>query len=113
METAGKTISSANLYKVAALSALGMIVFFLLMKLAGLVTIVEFRFLNFIIMFIGIRYMLLSERRAQEGKLDYLPGMLTGFMTALFTSLFFAVFVFTYLSIVIIFLEYFKVMQPF
>ena len=108
-----KKISSANVYKVAAYAASAMILFFLLMKLAGFVTIAEFRFLNLIIMFIGVRYSLLESRKSENGKLDYFQGMITGFMTAFFTSLFFAVFVFIYLSVDHNLMDYLKATQPF
>ena len=113
MQTIEKKISPTSAYRIAAYSAGAMILFFIFMKLVGLVTIVEFRFLNFIIMFFGVRYMLLESRKANQGKLEYLTGMLSGFMTALYTSLFFAVFVFIYLSIDHGFMEYLKATQPF
>jgi len=108
----GSTIS-VNVYKVAGYSALGMVVFFLLMKLMGLVTVVELRFFNFFIMFLGIRYALLQSRRLNDGKLEYLRGMLTGFLTAFFTSVFFAAFLVLYLMIDSPFMNYLKVTQPF
>jgi hypothetical protein len=53
---------------VASLTALCLILFFLLMKLLNLITIVELRFVNFFILLIGIRYMLLAgERKATAG----------------------------------------------
>ena len=113
METTGKKISFSRLYKVSACTALAMILFFLLMKLLGLVTIVELRFLNFVIIFIGIRYMLLEARRQNQGKLEYLSGMLTGFLTAFCISLFFAVFLVLYLYFDKNFMAYLKVTQPF
>jgi hypothetical protein len=115
MATLEKNVSTINtsVYKVAALTASGMILFFLLMKLIGLVTVVELRFFNFFIMFIGVRYKLLEARRSNNGKLEYLQGMLTGFLTSLFTAIFFAVFLFIYLSIDSQFMNYIKVTQPF
>lgn len=115
MATLEKNISAINtsVYKVAAFTALGMILFFLLMKLMGLVTIVELRFFNFFIMYIGVRYKLHEARRANDGKLEYLQGMLTGFLTSLFTAAFFAVFIFIYLNIDNSFLAYIKATQPF
>ena len=113
MVTPNKEIVSLGLFKVAAVSALAMIAFFMLMKMVDLVTLVEFRFLNFIIMFLGIRYRLLNKRASDQGKLGYLPGMLSGFLTAFFTSIFFAVFVYIYLSIDHSFMEYLKETQPF
>lgn len=113
MATLKKDIVSINLFKVAAVSAFAMILFFMLMKMADLVTLVEFRFLNFIIMFLGIRYSLMNKRASNQGKLEYLPGMLSGFLTALFTSIFFAVFVYIYLTVDYNFMDYLKETQPF
>jgi hypothetical protein len=58
-------------------------------------------------------YKLIEARKANQGKLEYLQGMLTGFLTSLFTALFFAAFVFIYLSIDQPFLSYIKATQPF
>ncbi len=113
METAQKGNVSKGTYKIAAFSALAMIAFFLIMKLLNLVTIVEFRFLNFIIMFLGVRAILIQSRNENNGKLEFLHGIFTGFITAFFTSVFFAVFVFIYLNIDKSFMEYLKVTQPF
>ena len=64
-------------------------------------------------MFIGVRSRLLSARKANDGKLEYLQGMLTGFITALIASLLFAVFIFIYLNIDGAFMQYLKTNQPF
>jgi len=113
MESAEKGNPSVTTYKTAAFAATGMILFFLVMKLLGLVTIVEFRFLNFFIMFLGIRHVLLQSRATHNGKLEYLTGMLAGFLTALYTSLMFATFIFIYLSIDHSFMQYLVATQPF
>jgi len=91
---------ATSFYKVACFTALGLIVFFLLMKFLNLVTIVELRFVNFFILLIGIRYMLLVRRRDNQGKLEYLSGMMLGFMTAITASVIFSLFVFLYLSFI-------------
>lgn len=90
--------SSTNLYKVAGITALILIAFFMIMKFLNLVTIVELRFVNFFFLLLAVRYMLLAKRAESDGKLEYLSGMVTGFMTALMSSLFFAIFIFLYLS---------------
>jgi len=109
-EKAGKEVS---VFKVAAYTTLGMIVFFFLMKLVGLVTVVELRFFNFIILFFGIRYVLVESRKANNGKLEYLKGMMTGFMTGIYTAVFFSFFICLYLFFDLSFMEYLKVSQPF
>ena len=102
-----------SLYLVSVYSACAMILFFLFMKLIGLVTIVEFRFVNFVILFFGVRTMLLRLRKANNGKLEYLSGMLAGLMTAFFTCIFFTAFICIYLFIDSGFMNYLKISQPF
>ncbi|MCX6291549.1 MAG: hypothetical protein NT126_07265 [Bacteroidetes bacterium] len=106
-------LPSTGVSKIAACTAAAMILFFLAMKLVGLVTIAELRFVNFILMFMGIRYALLQQKKSRGGKTEYLSGMFTGFMTAIFTSFFFAVFVAVYLFIDHGFLNYLRATQPF
>jgi hypothetical protein len=105
--------TEANLYKVAALTAAGIIAFFLLMKLVHLNTVVELRFLNIFIVLFGVRYILLRKREENGGKLAYLDGMMTGFMTAFLSAVLFAVFIFIYLNIDSAFMFYLKATQPF
>ena len=90
--------ATVSMYKVAAVTALGLAIFFIIMKFLNLVTIVELRFVNFFILLLGVRKILLAKRKENNGKLEYLPGMLIGFMTTLLASIFFAAFVFLYLS---------------
>jgi hypothetical protein len=114
METTIRSHSTAiNMYKVSALTALGLIGFFLVMKLLNLNTIVELRFLNVFILLIGVRYVLLKKRAENNGKLDYLNGMMAGFMTAFVAAVIFAVFIFIYLNIDSGFMLYLRDTQPF
>src|SRR5690242_12489439 len=103
----------SGMYKVAALTAGGLILFFLLMKLFNLATIVEFRFFNIIILLIGVRYILLQERMQNDNKLEYLDGMMTGFMTAFLSAAMFSIFIFIYLNLDTGFMHYLKITQPF
>lgn len=106
--------SAANMYKVSGITALGLVLFFIIMKFLNLVTIVELRFVNFFILLLGVRQILLARRKENNGKLEYLPGMMLGFMTAFMASVFFAVFVFLYLSYFDkSLMEYIKSTQPF
>jgi hypothetical protein len=114
METTIRSHSTTvNMYKVSALTALGLIAFFLLMKLLNLNTIVELRFLNVFLLLLGVRYVLIRKRAENGGKLDYLQGMMTGFMTAFLAAVIFAVFVFIYLNIDSGFMQYLRDTQPF
>src|SRR5689334_21469801 len=103
----------SNMYKVAAVTALGLVAFFLVMKFLGLNTVVQFRFFNIVILLIGVRHVLLRERAENDGNLEYLDGMMTGFMTAFLAAVMFSVFIFIYLNIDGNFMEYLKLTQPF
>ncbi len=101
MTTLEKKMEADNsmLYKVSAASALMMILVFSTMKILGLLYVVELRALNFLIMFFGVRYILLRLRTENEGTLEYLPALFTGFFTAFLTSTLFAVFIGAYLMV--------------
>ena len=77
---------------------LGLLVYFLLMKLLGLANIVELRFLNFFILLVGIRFFIMRLKREGNGSLDYLHALGYGFVVAAFTSLLFSAFMFIYLA---------------
>ncbi|REJ83713.1 MAG: DUF4199 domain-containing protein [Bacteroidetes bacterium] len=98
MDTTLKFKDTSVFIKTALICALGMAVYFLIMKAAGFANRVELHFLNIFIMFWGIRYVLLRARNDNNGRLDYLPGLTSGFLTALMTAIFFAVFIFIYFS---------------
>ena len=109
-----ETQTSTSFFKVASITALGLILFFLLMKLLNLITIVELRFVNFFILLIGIRYILLKRRKESQGKLEYLSGMMLGFMTSVMASVLFSCFVFFYLSFIDhTLMQYIITTQPF
>lgn len=91
---------SSLIYKTAGFTALALIIFFLLMKFLSLITIVELRFFNFLIIYLGVRYVLMETKKNNNGKLEYLQGMGTGFLTAVLTALFFGIFVLLYLQFI-------------
>src|SRR4051812_20503381 len=82
----------------AGFIALGLLIYFLLMKLLGFETMVELRYLNFVIMLIGIRLFIMRLKRENNGNLDYLHSLGYGFVVAALASLFFSTFMFIYLS---------------
>ena len=92
--------TAAGLLKFAGITALGLMLFFLLMKFLNLIANVELRFVNFFIILIGIRQLLVTRKKENDGKLEYLPGMMMGFTMALMASVIFALFVFLYLSFI-------------
>jgi len=106
------SVRATNLFKVAAITALTMIGYFLLMKLVGLNEKVWLRGLNFFILWFGVRYYLKTKREENNGKLEYLIGMKDGFLTALFAGGLFAAFIFIYLNIDVSFMNYLRTTQP-
>lgn len=75
----------------------GLIVFFLLMKVVGLVHIYELRFLNVIIQVAGIYYALKKFKETHGQHINYFRALVTGVSTGAIASLIFAIFLFTYL----------------
>ncbi len=92
-------ISISNICKTSTFTALGMISYFFLMKIFHLTDVAELRFLNFFIVFFGVRKVLLHKQTRDGGKLDYLPCMMVGFMSVFFSAAMFSTFVFVYLNL--------------
>ena len=78
---------------------LGLIAFFLLMKVVGLVHVYELRFLNVIIQVAGIYYALKKFKETHGKHINYFRALVTGVSTGAIASLIFAVFLFGYLMI--------------
>ncbi len=77
----------------------GLIAFFLIMKLVGLVHHYELRFLNVFIQVGGIYFALKKFRETHDQHLNYFRALVTGVATGAISSVIFAVFLFGYLSI--------------
>src|SRR5436190_1573079 len=103
----------SGMYKVAAYTALGLIGFFMLMKLLNLITIVELRFINVVIILYGVRHVLIQYRDDHQNNLEYLQGMMTGFMTAFLSAVIFSAFIFVYLNLDSGFMNYLRQTQAF
>ena len=82
----------------SGLTSIALLAYFLLMKLLSIETIVELRFLNFIIMLLGIRLFILRLKRDNNGALEYLQSLGYGFVLAVITAVFFSAFMFIYLA---------------
>ena len=115
METTlrSSSVPVSSVYRVASLTALVLIGFFLLMKLVNLITVLELRFVNVLFVLYGDRYVVLHYRAEHGGNLEYLNGMMIGFMTALTTAVIFSAFIFVYLNIDSGFMHYLQLTQPF
>ncbi len=77
----------------------GLIVFFLLMKVVGLVHIYELRFLNVIIQVAGIYYALKKFKETHGQHINYFRALVTGVSVGAIASLLFAIFLFAYLMV--------------
>jgi hypothetical protein len=77
----------------------GLIAFFLLMKVVGLVHHYELRFLNVFIQVGGIYFALKKFKETHEEHMNYFRGLITGVATGAIASGIFAIFLFAYMSI--------------
>jgi len=77
----------------------GLIAFFLLMKVTGLVHHYELRFLNVIIQVGGIYYALKKFKETHGHHINYFRALVTGVSAGAIASLLFAIFLFAYLMI--------------
>lgn len=73
--------------------------YFLAMKLLGLVHMIEFRLLNAVIMFFGC-YSAVKMSKKNLENFDFLKGYGSGLLTALIASVLFAIFGFIYLQFI-------------
>lgn len=79
--------------------ALGLIVYFLVMLVAGLAHEVELRLLNLLILVAGVYLALRKFRETHEDHLNYFRALITGVSTAAIGSFIFASFLFLYMSL--------------
>jgi hypothetical protein len=77
----------------------GLIVFFLLMKVTGLVHHYELRFLNVIIQVSGIYFALKKFKETHGQHINYFRALVTGVSAGAIASLLFAIFLFAYLMV--------------
>ncbi|MBK5286267.1 MAG: DUF4199 domain-containing protein [Bacteroidia bacterium] len=84
----------------SGLTSIALLIYFLLMKLLHLATVVELRFLNFIILFLGIRFFLLRLKTENNDSVRYLQSLAYGFIVSVFTSALFSFFMLLYLSFI-------------
>ncbi|MBK5278260.1 MAG: DUF4199 domain-containing protein [Bacteroidia bacterium] len=76
---------------------IGLIAFFLLMKVTGLVHHYELRFLNVFIQVGGIYYALKKFKETHGQHINYFRALVTGVSAGAISSIIFAVFLFAYL----------------
>lgn len=80
--------------------ALGLVVFFFIMRISGLLYVVELRVMNVIIMIAGILSAIKTLRRLAPESFTYFKGMGTGVLTGIIGSILFGLFVFFYVSFI-------------
>lgn len=98
MKSTGQLELTAVKYGLITTGAL--IAYFLLMKLAGLVQIVELRMLNLIILIAGVGFAIRKYKRQGDTEMDYLQGFGIGMLTSAVSVITFALFVFFYLNLI-------------
>jgi hypothetical protein len=81
------------------LIAFGLIVYFFICYVAGIVHIVELRLLNLVILLAGVYFAMKQYLRTHRGHMDYFHAFTTGMATAAIGTLTFSVFLLIYLSI--------------
>jgi hypothetical protein len=82
--------------KAGTLSALGMIVFFLVMRAFNLHYILEFRFFNVVFLFFALLYTVRKYKSA-GGEIGYLKGLMEGMKTTIINIIAFDIFFLIYL----------------
>lgn len=85
--------------KYGLLTAAGLILYFFLMKLLGLIHVTELRFLNGVIMAIGVVLAIKAYKTVSAGNIGYFKGLGTGVITAIIGTVIFASFMVAYVSI--------------
>jgi hypothetical protein len=96
--TTSNSVSEHTALRFGIFTALGLIALFILMKVLGLLHIVELRSLNLFILIGGIVLSLKSFRKALPASFTYFKGLGLGALTSIFACCFFGLFVFVYVS---------------
>ena len=86
--------------KYGLLTAVGLIIYFLLMKLIGLSHIVELRFVNGIIMAIGVSLAIRGHKKRVHGMIGYFKGLGVGVITSVVATVLFAAFMLIFIKTV-------------
>lgn len=85
--------------KYGLLTAAGLAIYFILMRLVGLSHIIELRFLNGIIMAIGVSMAIRAYKIKERGKIGYFSGFGVGAITAIVGTTLFAALMLLYIKI--------------
>ena len=82
--------------KYGLFTAVGLIALFFIMKLLGIVHVIELRALNFFVLAIGVVMALKYFRKTNPESFTYLKGLGLGVLTGIIASVLFGLFVFIY-----------------
>ena len=85
--------------KYGLLTAAGLLAYFLIMSLIGLVHIIELRFLNAIIMAIGVSMAIRAYKIKMRGNIGYFSGLGVGTLTAIIGTTLFAALILLYIKL--------------
>jgi Protein of unknown function (DUF4199) len=80
-------------------TAVGLMLYFLLMQLIGLSHHVELRLLNLLVLVGGIYFALKKFKNTHEDHMNYFRGLVTGVATGAIASVVFAIFLFIYMKV--------------
>jgi hypothetical protein len=80
-------------------TAAGLIAYFLLMKVFNMAHVVELRFLNLVILIVGVFFALKKFKNTHTEHMNYFRGLITGVATAAIGSVIFAVFLFVFMKV--------------
>lgn len=99
MEKNGRSVVTSGI-GYGLFTAVALVAYFLLMSLFNLHRIVELRFLNGIIVTIGICWAIYSYKKQGNGSIPYLEGLGLGFTTAAVAAFLFAIFMVLYVTVI-------------
>lgn len=99
MEKNGRSVLTSGI-GYGLFTAIALVAYFLLMSLFNLHRIVELRFLNGIIVTIGICWAIYSFKKQGNGYIGYLQGLGLGFTTAAVAALLFGIFMVLYVTVI-------------
>lgn len=92
--------------------AAGLIVYFLIMKVAGFSHVVELRLVNIVFLIAGVYLALKKFKQTHEDNLNYFRALITGVATGAIASLVFALFLFIWMKVDVGMMEHIQKTDP-
>jgi glucan phosphoethanolaminetransferase (alkaline phosphatase superfamily) len=92
--------------------AAGLIVYFLIMKVAGFSHVVELRLVNIVILIAGVYLALKKFKHTHEEHLNYFRALVTGVATGAIGSVIFALFLFIWMKVDVGMMEHIQTTDP-